>query len=86
MNLINYWIQTETSIPGRRVANALRDMEAELGRRITHSRLRQWQDGRLGLPDDVRHYMIEVAADRIIEDLELCITPEELHRLVRIIG
>lgn len=66
-SLIDIWLAGETAIPGRSIADALRDLAEDTGQTVvTHSRLAEWRDGRSELPMWARRYMAEVAADHII--------------------
>lgn len=61
-NLITTWLAVETAMPGRTMADALRDMNQALGRDYRQSRLREWERGER-LPDV---YAMEYMVSRII--------------------
>ncbi|MND11979.1 hypothetical protein D3C87_504970 [compost metagenome] len=58
MSLVQSWLrlpqQKETQITD--IANNLAD---KFGRTITISRLREWEDGRRGIPIEVHNFMLE---------------------------
>lgn len=83
MNIIESWLATETTAGGRSAADALRDLNAALGRRYTHSHLSRWRRGVETPKADVLRYMAEISAEDAVREI-FGITPsdEEITSLV----
>lgn len=65
-NIIEAWIAAETATPGRTLADAVRDLSEEVGRRIYQSRVYEWRDAKRTPPPDVLRHMARVAALSIL--------------------
>lgn len=89
-NLVALWIWVETRIPGRHLADAVRELAEEIGRPIRQSRVYEWRDGKRGVSADARRYMMAVVIERAIqmalgESLGTYTDPQ-LERLVELLS
>jgi hypothetical protein len=64
--LVAAWIDCMCSIPGFERADALADLNADLGTQYTASRLGEWINARRPIPDNVRQYMLRSAITYIL--------------------
>jgi hypothetical protein len=75
MSLLEVWVAAETATPGRTVADALREMNAALGRRYTSSHVSRWRRGLEVPKPEVVRYMMEVSAPTTVREV-LGISPD----------
>lgn len=89
-NLIELWLEVETSMPGVRAADALRGLNDEVGTGYTHSHLSRWRRG-ISRPgpaaqDYMRRVVIEAALYRALGEAPRTYTDEQMDRLAALLS
>lgn len=84
-NIIETWLAVELCIPGMTVAQAVRDLNEELGTRHEPQRLYKWRRGDESIPQPVQDYMLRVAVCHAVREAlginTLLMTDEQLDTL-----
>lgn len=66
LNLIETWLAVELVIPGMSIAQAVRDLNEELGANHSPQRLNEWRRGDRAIPQPVQDYMLRVGISHAI--------------------
>lgn len=76
-NIIESWLQAETAVPGRRAADALRELSEDRGRRYTHSTLSRWSRGEQIPEAGTQALMMESALGHVLAKAGIVWAPDD---------
>lgn len=65
-SLVRSWLESDLSIPGRTKADALRDLNGELGTSYQQGRLYEWLLGKREPDRDTRNYMLRCCISSVL--------------------
>lgn len=81
MSLVKNWIILRLS-QGLSITEVANDLADKTGKVVTISRLREWEDGRRGVPVDIHNMMLEdVLFDVLSQQPDHC---ERLYRKIKL--
>ena len=65
-SLVRSWLDQDLAVPGRRRADAIRDLNAEFNTKFTNSRLNEWLRRDREPAADVRAFMLRCCIQRVL--------------------
>lgn len=78
--IIETWLKIQM-IKGETITDIARELEQETGKKITTSRLREWQRGERGIPPEIYNIVIENAVYQAIKDEGITLTGGQVRRI-----
>lgn len=89
-SLVSMWLEVELNRNGKTLAKAIAEMNQALKTKVTHSRIREWEENRDGrgtrLPQSVRSYLLYIVMPDAIGDMFAIEIDERMRRkLVRML-
>ena len=78
--LIETWLKIQM-IDGETITDIARELEQETGKKITTSRLREWQRGERGIPPEIYNVVIENAVYQAMKEEGITLTEEQIGRV-----
>ena len=85
---VRSWIEMDLAIPGRRLTDALGDLNDELGTRYQPNRLYEWLHRRRPVPDAVRQFAARSAVGRVLRThgVRAALTDAQLDAIADALG
>lgn len=66
---------------GETITEIARELEQETGKKITTSRIREWQRGKRGIPPEIYNVVIKNAVYQAIKEEGMTLTEEQTKRV-----
>lgn len=78
--IIDTWLKIQMT-EGETITDIARELEQESGKKITTSRLREWQRGERGIPPEIYNVVIENAVYQAMKEVGITMSEEQIVRV-----